>query len=56
MPHELMHWHEGGLLGGAKPANQLVANIVVLFTIPILTIWLVLVNYQHLPVGISGLY
>jgi hypothetical protein len=24
---ELMHWHEGGLLGGAKPADQLVANI-----------------------------
>jgi hypothetical protein len=21
MPHELMHWHEGGLLGGAKPAD-----------------------------------
>ncbi len=27
MPHKLMHWHEGGLLGGAKPADQLVANI-----------------------------
>ncbi len=27
MPHELMHWHEGGLLGGAKPADQLVADI-----------------------------
>jgi hypothetical protein len=25
--HELMHWHEGGLLGSAKPADQLVANI-----------------------------
>jgi hypothetical protein len=24
--HELMHRHEGGLLGGAKPAGQLVAN------------------------------
>ncbi len=27
MPHELMHWHEGGLLGCMKPANQLVANV-----------------------------
>ncbi len=27
MPHELVHLHEGGLLGSAKPANQLVANI-----------------------------
>ncbi len=27
MPHELMHWHEGELLGGTKPADQLVANI-----------------------------
>jgi hypothetical protein len=27
MPHELMHWHESGLLGCAKPANQLVANV-----------------------------
>ncbi len=27
MPHELMHWHEGGLLGGVKPVDQLVANI-----------------------------
>jgi hypothetical protein len=26
-PHELMHWHEGGLLGGTKPADQLVTNI-----------------------------
>ena len=26
-PHELMHWHESGLLGGTKPADQLVANI-----------------------------
>jgi hypothetical protein len=26
-PHELMNWLEGGLLGGAKPADQLVANI-----------------------------
>jgi hypothetical protein len=25
--HELMHWYEGGLLGGTKPADQLVANI-----------------------------
>ncbi len=25
--HELMHWHEVGFLGGAKPADQLVANI-----------------------------
>jgi hypothetical protein len=22
-----MHWHEGGLLGGTKPVDQLVANI-----------------------------
>jgi hypothetical protein len=27
MPHELMHWHEGGLLGRSKPENQLVPNI-----------------------------
>ncbi len=27
MPYELVHWHESGLLGGAKPADQLVANI-----------------------------
>jgi hypothetical protein len=26
-PHEIMHWHEGRLLGSAKPANQLVSNI-----------------------------
>jgi hypothetical protein len=23
-PHELVHWHESGLLGHTKPANQLV--------------------------------
>ncbi len=27
MPHELPHWHESGLLGWTKPANQLVAYI-----------------------------
>jgi hypothetical protein len=27
MPHELVHWHESGLFGHAKPANQLVANV-----------------------------
>ncbi len=27
MPHELMHWHESGLLGYTKPMNQLVAYI-----------------------------
>jgi hypothetical protein len=27
MPHELMHWHESRLLGGTKPADQLVADI-----------------------------
>ncbi len=27
MPHELMHWHEGGLLGHTKPADQMVANV-----------------------------
>jgi hypothetical protein len=26
-PHELMHWHESGLLGCTKPGNQLVANV-----------------------------
>jgi hypothetical protein len=26
-PHELVHWHESGLLGRTKPANQLVANV-----------------------------
>ncbi len=26
-PHELVHWHDGWLLGSRKPANQLVANI-----------------------------
>jgi hypothetical protein len=26
-PHELVHWHENGLLCRTKPANQLVANI-----------------------------
>jgi hypothetical protein len=26
-PHKLMHWHESGLLGSTKPANQLVAYI-----------------------------
>ncbi len=26
-PHEVMHQHESGLLGRAKPANQLVANV-----------------------------
>ncbi len=25
--HELMHWHESGLLGRTKPANQLVPNV-----------------------------
>jgi hypothetical protein len=27
MPHELLLWHEGGLLGSDKSANQPVANI-----------------------------
>ncbi len=27
MPHELVHWHESGLLCHTKPANQLVANL-----------------------------
>jgi hypothetical protein len=27
MPHELVHWHESGLLGHTKPVNQLVANV-----------------------------
>jgi hypothetical protein len=27
-PCKLMHWHKGGLLGIAKPADQLVADIV----------------------------
>ncbi len=27
MPHELVHWHESGLLGHTKPANLLVANV-----------------------------
>jgi hypothetical protein len=27
MLHELMHWHERGLLGCVKPVDQLVANI-----------------------------
>ncbi len=26
-PHELVHWHESGLLCRTKPANQLVANV-----------------------------
>ncbi len=26
-PHELVHWHESGLLGHTKQANQLVANV-----------------------------
>jgi hypothetical protein len=26
-PSELIHWHESGLLGHTKPANQLVANV-----------------------------
>ncbi len=25
--HELVHWHEGGLLGHTKPSDQLVTNI-----------------------------
>jgi hypothetical protein len=25
--HELLHWHEGGLLGCTKPADQLVTNV-----------------------------
>ncbi len=25
--HELMHWHESGLLGPKNPANQLVSNV-----------------------------
>ncbi len=25
--HELVHWHESGLFGRTKPANQLVANV-----------------------------
>jgi hypothetical protein len=25
--HELVHWHESGLLGRTKPANQLVAYV-----------------------------
>jgi hypothetical protein len=27
MPHELMHWHESGLLGCTKPVDQLVTNV-----------------------------
>jgi hypothetical protein len=27
MLHELVHWHECGLFGRTKPANQLVANV-----------------------------
>ncbi len=27
MTHEVMHWHESGLLGHTQPANQLVANV-----------------------------
>ncbi len=27
MLHELMHWHEGRLLGHTKPADQLVVNV-----------------------------
>ncbi len=27
MPHELVTWHEGGLLGCTKPADQLVVNV-----------------------------
>jgi hypothetical protein len=27
MPHELLHWHESGLLGSTKSENQLVAYI-----------------------------
>jgi len=27
MPHELMHWHDSGLLCHMKPVNQLVANV-----------------------------
>ncbi len=27
LPRELVHWHECGLLGRTKPANQLVAYI-----------------------------
>jgi hypothetical protein len=27
MPHELVHWHESGLLGRTKPVNQLVTYI-----------------------------
>ncbi len=27
MPHELMHWHESGLLRSTEPANQLVAYV-----------------------------
>ncbi len=27
MLHELVHWHESGLLGRMKPANHLVANV-----------------------------
>jgi hypothetical protein len=26
-PHELVHWHEGGLLGHTNPGNQLVSNV-----------------------------
>jgi hypothetical protein len=27
MPHELVHWHESGLLGHTKPENQLGTNV-----------------------------
>jgi hypothetical protein len=27
IPHELMHWHEGRLLGRTKPEDQLVPNV-----------------------------
>jgi hypothetical protein len=27
-PHELVHWHECGLLGSTEPSNQLVTHIL----------------------------
>ncbi len=27
MPHELVHWHESGIRGRTKPANQLITYI-----------------------------
>jgi hypothetical protein len=57
MLHELIHWHGGGHLGSAKPADQLVTNIgepgncLKVFPDALIKVCLCMVCYDALPFG-----